>query len=76
METTDELSLDFIDELLGKTKPIPSGPPTSTNVIWLEEAKKCTDCRNPTYIVVREKPRCTVHAIYELTRLLDERTAA
>lgn len=78
----DELTLDFIEDLLktpdptsksSKTYQIPEQ--TSTYVKSVAQADKCVynGCGAPTYIRVKEKPYCTVHAIYYMGDLLDEK---
>jgi hypothetical protein len=82
MEEQDELSLDFIDELLAdpKTKteePKRYPPPefTSTYVKTGSKFDRCIHrgCGAPSYILVKDEPYCTVHTIHVLANLLDEK---
>jgi len=78
----DELSLDFIEELLAdpktKTEEPKRWPPpefTSTYVRTVSRADKCIHrgCGAPSYILVQDQPYCTVHTIHVLANLLDEK---
>lgn len=82
MSNQDELSLDFIDELLAdpKTQTDPKKYArlpeyTSTYIKSSPVGMRCTHrgCGFPTYILVKEEPFCTIHAIELLGNLLDEK---
>lgn len=78
----DELSLaEVLDLLEPKAKEKPAqksyAPPeyTSTYLSTVSKSERCTSrgCGAPTYLLVKEQPYCTVHAIGLLGDLLDEK---
>lgn len=77
----EELSLDFIDELL-EHRDTTVGKPTyrvpeqtSTYVRTVAKEARCCflQCGAPTYFEIKDQPYCTVHAIHYMGNLLDEK---
>jgi len=77
----EELSLDFIEELLSERDTALSRPTYQTPQQTSEYVKTVSDegrciflsCGAPTYFRIKEQPYCTVHAIHYMGNLLDEK---
>lgn len=77
----EELSLEFVEELLGErdtplTKPTYQAPEqTSEYVKTVPQEGRCVflQCGAPTYFHIVDQPYCTVHAIHYMGNLLDEK---
>jgi hypothetical protein len=79
--TDEELTLDFIEELLAERdtalgKPTYVVPQqTSEYVKTTPQEARCImlQCGAPTHIRIKDQPYCTVHAIHYMGELLDEK---
>jgi hypothetical protein len=78
----EELTLDFIEDLLKEPDPTVKSKPTyqvpeqtSTYVRSVDKVDRCiyNGCGAPTYTLIKDKPYCTIHAIYYMGDLLDEK---
>jgi hypothetical protein len=77
----EELSLDFIEELLAERDTALGRPTyqvpqqTSEYVKSLPQEARCMflQCGAPTHIRIKDQPYCTVHAIHYMGDLLDEK---
>lgn len=77
----EELSLDFIEELLQErdstiSKPTYQVPQqTSEYVKTVSQEARCVflSCGAPTYFRIVDQPYCTVHAIHYMGNVLDEK---
>jgi hypothetical protein len=77
----EELSLEFIDEILSERdtalgKPTYQIPQqTSEYVRTVAKEGRCVflQCEAPTYFQIKEQYYCTVHAIHYMGNLLDEK---
>lgn len=77
----EELTLEFVEELLQEREstvgrlPYKVPEQTSSYVRSVAQAGRCVylDCGAPTYFKIKDKYHCTVHAIYYMGDLLDEK---
>ena len=77
--TKDQVStggLSLIEQRLG---PYESSSRNTKHVTWHDTEMRCANksgirslaCGSPTYIKVRNIPKCQIHAIFDLANLLD-----